>query len=267
MIIDSHVHLDVYTTKFIGLKERIADLKKIMKDNQISKSIILADAESKLTSMKELVLALNNEKDLLLVGTIKISNYNQKDLEEIETLLKEKKIIGIKLYPGYEPFYPADSRCDKIYDLCEKYNIPVLFHSGDTFESNYGMKYAKPEHIDDVAVKRKKLKIVIAHLGNPWLTDTMEILFRHENVYSDISGLDWEGFDDYWKKYYEKEIIKILKWCDCNKLIFGTDWPRMDSKVYFDYTKKNIKFVNSLKISKLDKEKIFYLNAKKVFNI
>lgn len=269
MIIDVHTHLDIFTTKEFPLKKRIFDLKKIMKENKISKSIILAttDTGSKAPSMKELILEIENEKNLLLIGTIKITDYNEKDLNELEGFLMKKKIIGIKLYPGYEPFYPNDSRCDAIYDLCEKYKVPVIFHSGDTFGSGLGMRYAKSEHIDEVAVKRKKLKIVIAHLGNPWLTDTMEVLFRNENVYSDISGLFWEDFDEYWRKFYGAEIIKILKWCGCNKLLFGTDWPCMDKELYFDYQKRYIKFVNSLKISKSDKEKIFYLNAQKVFGI
>ena len=68
-----------------------------------------------------------------------------------------------------------------------------------------------PIYIDEVAVKRPNLKIIIAHLGNPWIDETMLILNRNKNVYADISGLILNCFDEYWSKYYQEMIIKILK--------------------------------------------------------
>ena len=112
MIIDSHVHLDnYYYNQRIPLEKRLFNLKKIMKTNNISKSIIIADIDGGENgpSMQELVKLLKNEKNILLVGTIKITKHNQKDLNELRDLLVKKRIIGIKLYPGYENFYPFEN--------------------------------------------------------------------------------------------------------------------------------------------------------------
>ncbi len=268
MIIDSHTHLEVYTDSIIPPEKRVSNLKEIMKKTGISKSIILTDVEDNRLSSEEILKLIKNEPDLLLVGTIKITKHSNKDIKRLRELLSSKKIIGIKLYPGYEDFYPNDKRCDKIYDLCEEFNIPVIFHSGDTLGIGKGVKYSRPEHIDDLAVRRPNLKIIIAHLGNPWINDTMVILNRHNNVYSDISGLVPRTFDAFWKKYYSDQIIRLLKWCGGkNKLIFGTDWPFWDNDMYNTVTQEFVDFVNTLNISKEDKDKIFYLNAKKVFNL
>lgn len=268
MIIDSHTHLDVYTNKIIPPGKRVSNLKKIMKEGGISKSIVLVDIEKNSLSVEKLISLLKNEKDILLVGGAKITGISDKDIKKFRELLLNKKIIGIKLYPGYEEFYPNDQRCNKIYDLCEEFNVPAIFHSGVTLGTGLGIKYSKPEHIDEVAVKRPNLKIVIAHMGNPWVNDAMVIAERNKNVYLDISGLVPRSFDSYWKKYYEAEIIKVLKWCSGeNKLIFGTDWPFWEESMYLTLTKEYIRFVKSLKISLEDKEKIFSLNARKVFNI
>jgi predicted TIM-barrel fold metal-dependent hydrolase len=269
MIIDSHTHLDVYSNKLIPLKERIGNLKKNLKKNSISKAVVIASLEEDNyhPSMKELVTALENEKDLVLIGTISIDNLSKSKLTELEFFLKNKRIRGVKLYPGYERFYPFDKKCDSVYDLCEKYDVPVIFHTGETLGGGLGMKYAKPEHIDELAVKRPNLKIIIAHLGNPWITDAMVILSRNENVYADISGLVWKSFDSFWKKYYQTEIIKVVKYCLKNKLLFGTDWPCNDPSAYSTFQKDYIKFVNGLKISKKDKEDILSGNAKKLFRI
>jgi uncharacterized protein len=271
MIINSHIHLDIYTDKNISMKNRISNLKKIMKNSKIDKSIVIAsldDNTGKMGIMKELVPYIEKEKDLFLIGTLPIKKYTNKDIKELEKLILKKKIIGVKIYTGYEDFFPNDKRCDKIYDLCEKYTLPVIFHSGETFLEGMGIKYAMPIHIDEVAIKRPNLKIVIAHIGNPWTYETAVILNRNKNVYADISGIVWNCFDSYWKKHYSEIIIMLIKWCDGNnKLLFGTDWPCCDEKDYFKIDKSYIDFVNKLKISKKDKEKIFYLNAKKVFNI
>ncbi len=268
MIIDSHVHLEVYTNSIIPPEKRVSNLKEIMKKTGISKSIILTDLEDNRLSSEEILNLIKNEPDLLLVGAAKITNYSNKDIKKLRKLLINKKIIGIKLYPGYEDFYPNDKRCDKVYDLCEEFNVPVIFHSGDTLGTGKGIKYSMPIHVDDVAVKRPNLKIIIAHLGNPWINDTMVIMGRNKNVYSDISGLVPRTFDPFWKKYYSDQIIRLLKWCNGkNKLIFGTDWPFWDNEMYQTVTKEYVEFVNSLNISKEDKDKIFYLNAKKVFNL
>ena len=268
MIIDSHTHIDMYTEEKIPVSERIPNLKKIMKDSGITKSIILTDMEDGCLSMNEILFLIKDEKDILLAGTIKVTNHTDNDIAKLRELIKNKKIIAIKLYPGYEDFYPIDERCSKVYDLCEEFNIPVIFHSGDILGLGKGIKYSKPEHIDELAVKRPNLKIIIAHLGNPYTNDTLVILNRHKNVYSDISGLVPRTFDSYWKEHFQKEIIKILKWCsDENKLLFGTDWPFWDESMYFNLTKEYVKFVKSLDISEEDKEKIFYKNAEKVFNL
>ena len=187
MVIDTHVHIDEYTEKFHSPQERLQHLKQLMKESKVEKALIIQEIEAtyKPLSANQILTLIKKEKNLFLIATLNIK-YTKKEYQEIEQLLKTKKVKGIKLYPGYESFYPTDKRCDLIYDLCEKYDIPVIFHSGDTHESLIPIKYAMPIHIDEVACKRRNLKIIIAHLGNPWIDDTMMVLSRHKNVYADI---------------------------------------------------------------------------------
>ena len=117
MIIDSHVHLDVYTDKIISPVKRISNLKEIMKKSKISKSIVLNDIEDNSLSIDDLLVLLKNEKDIFLVGGVRVTNISDKDIKKLRELILNKKIIGIKLYPGYEEFYPNDLRCNKIWLL------------------------------------------------------------------------------------------------------------------------------------------------------
>lgn len=56
------------------------------------------------------------------------------------------------------------------------------------------MRISHPPHVDDVAVDSPNLKAVICHVGNPWIRDCMEVVYR--NVYADISGLVLGDFSD-----------------------------------------------------------------------
>src|SRR3989344_3032966 len=119
MIIDAHIHIDQYGDSFKSHKERLDNLKILLKKAKVNKAILIQDIEAKgnpLTT-KEILDLIKKEKNIYVVGAVKITHHAKKDLQELEQNLKEKKIIGIKLYPGYEPFYPKDKRCDPIYDL------------------------------------------------------------------------------------------------------------------------------------------------------
>jgi len=64
-----------------------------------------------------------------------------------------------------------------------------MIHTDDAFSSTTKLKYAHPLNVDDIAVDNPELKIVMCHLGNPWLIDCQQILHKNRNVHADISGL------------------------------------------------------------------------------
>ena len=240
-----------------------------MKQAQVDKAIILCCVDAvnrKAVQMDDILELVKNEKNIFVVGTLSI-NYTPAQLGYVKELLQQKRIIGIKFYPGYEAFYPNDNRLDAAYALCEAYDVPAVFHSGETYGRGVGIKYSMPIHIDDLAIRRPNLKIVIAHLGNPWLDEVMVILNRHTNVYADISALVWRGFDSCWKPYYSDAIVRLIKWNDGqkHKLLFATDWPCHNDAVYYTFMKEYVRFVKQLRISKEDKELMLYKNAQKVF--
>lgn len=267
-IIDSHLHLDLYDNNNVPSAERVLKLKKEMKSANVEKVIILQDiqAVSKVLSGDEIFKLIQNEKFLFFAPTIEIEKCKKSDLEKFEKLFEKEKAVAVKLYPGYESFYPNDDRCKQIYDLCEKHNKPVIFHEGDTLNGKASVRYAHPLFIDDLAVARPDLKIVIAHLGNPWMKETALILANRSNVYADLSGLIYGGFDQKLIAYLRDDINRLIAWCDgSGKLLFGTDWPYNSENVSGGLMNGYINFIQSLDLNAEDLEKIFYNNAEKLF--
>ena len=57
---------------------------------------------------------------------------NSSDLEGDINELISLELKGVKLHPDIQNFKIDDYRCLKIYELCEKYHLPILMHTGDS---------------------------------------------------------------------------------------------------------------------------------------
>ncbi len=269
MIIDAHTHIGKLENSPLANRPfediRTALLLE-MKKGGVDHALVLAawHGDQDDPSTDTLIKLTEKIPNLHVIGSLNVVKYNKKDLEKIESLIRAKKIAGVKLYLGYQHFYASDPIARPIYELCDKLGVPVIFHTGDTlaYRTFAKVKYAHPLAIDEVAVDFPNLKIVIAHLGNPWLMDCAEILYRNPNVYADISGLFLhDGFDSSYGKMMILKIKELIAYTqNPRKLIFGTDWPLAGMKEYIQYVKK-------LGISKNDLEYVMYKNAAKLFGI
>jgi predicted TIM-barrel fold metal-dependent hydrolase len=205
--------------------------------------------------------AIGEASDLGVVAGISYLNYRERDLRALADDLEAGRVKGLKLYPGYEPFYPHDRRLRVVYDLAEEFHVPVMIHSGDTYSPQGKLKYAHPLEIDEVAVDHRNVKFVICHLGNPWLTDAMEVVYKNPNVYADISGLILGEFTEAFEDYMSDEIEDVITYAgEPERFLFGTDWPICSMKSYVDFTSR-------LQIPERDRRLLMYENTRRLFRL
>jgi len=270
MIIDSHVHLfnlpdsPLAKTTFA---QNLTALQKEMRANRVGHAFILANYRRKrpdAPATEDVLKLVRGLKNISVLGSVDIENYGQADLDELGGWLERKEIVGVKLYPGYQKFYPNSPACEPVYKLCLKHGVPVIFHSGDTWcgdGETAKVKYSHPLVIDDVASEHPDLKIVIAHMGNPWLTDCAEVLYKNENVYADLSGLVvGTPLNSPYGRLTRRRVLDLMAYCSPRKLLYGTDWPLSAMGPY-------LKFVRGLGLGKADAEFVFHKNAEKLFGI
>jgi len=235
-------------------------LLQTMRKNNVNHSLILAEISpivgSKPMNHEDILKLIEPYPQLHLVGKVPLKfSRNAGYLKKVRKHVEAREMLGIKLYPGYEPFYPHDNRFDKVYDMCEEFEIPVMLHSGDIMEKGY-LKYAMPLHVDELASGRPDLKIIICHMGNPWQLDTAAVTSKNVNVYADTSGLFDKKLDRGMKIFLQHRIEEFISWnAKSEKLIFGSDWPITD-------VKDTIDLINGLHITRKDKKLIFSDNAK-----
>ncbi|HZF21457.1 MAG TPA: amidohydrolase family protein, partial [Dongiaceae bacterium] len=100
------------------------------------------------------------------------------------------------------------------------------------------------------------------HFGNPWFEDVAELIYKHPNVYTDISGLATPGA--YAEKYAEwlaRKISEAIYFAaSAEKIIFGTDYPVTKHS-------ETLALVSRLDVDEPDKEKILWRNAVRVFHL
>lgn len=264
MIVDCHVHVNNYHDETADrLTENVALLKHEMKKNRVDASLILTSYKvvPGRPSTRAVVEAVKDSPNLFVVAGISYSDFTQRDIDEIRELITAGSVVGLKLYPGYEPFYPADEKLQPVYRLAAETGVPVMIHCGDTFTAKGKIKYSHPLNIDEVAVDNPDVNFLICHLGNPWIRDTMEVIYKNANVYTDISGLVLGDFSDRFEKFMHKQLQEMLTYgAEPEKCLFGTDWPISSMESY-------VEFMDSLGIPQRDKNKMMYENAIKLFKI
>ncbi|WP_221564775.1 amidohydrolase family protein [Alkalihalobacillus sp. TS-13] len=192
-------------------------------------------------------------------------NPHQLDEEAMVRLRSEvqkPEVVGLKIYLGYYPFYAYDEVYEPVYELAKEFDLPIVFHTGDTYSERGLLKYAHPLTLDEVAVKHREINFVMAHFGDPWTLDGAEVVYKNRNVFADLSGLVVGTGDDI-KRYKESprffnHLLHALTFTDnYSKFLFGTDWPLVPVKPY-------IEFIKSI-IPKKHHEDVFYNTALNVF--
>ncbi len=262
MIIDSHIHISTWISQksFPGIKK---DLFLNMKKNKISYSIVIPDnvPNPQCADMDNVMDLVRGESKLFMVGTLKISKINKQSLARIDNLFKEKIIRGFKIFPGHDPIYPTDKRWYPVYKLCVKYDLPLLIHTGINTGDKECAKYNDPKYIIKIAKAYPKLKIIIAHYFWPKLDYCYSMTEGFNNIYFDTSAMaDKEVLEESGGIKKMREILAKTIKRNPDNVLFGTDWPMCD-------VKKHIDLINSLNITKEEKNKVFYQNAIRVFKL
>ena len=167
-------------------------------------------------------------------------------LEELVSL----KLRGVKLGPIYQNIHPLDARMLKVYEFCERSGLPIMIHQGTTFPRKAPLKYALPILLEDVALEFPALKMVIAHLGHPWIDDTLVLIRKQPNLYADISALHYRP----WQFY--QALITAKEYGVLHKLLLGSDYPFTTPEATIDALRNFNKLVEGTNLPRLETAEI-----------
>jgi hypothetical protein len=265
MIIDAHVYLNNVHTK-VGRPtvQNVRELFEKMDEHGIDHAVVHTSykIDDDHPSIEQVAELLARDSRTTLVEGLRWRKEPRTDLFELEHRIRDGAVRGIKLYPGYEDYAINDPSLESVMRIAEKYSVPVLLHTGDTWRKDAKLRFAHPLLVDDVAVDYPNVKFVMCHLGNPWFQDTAEVLYKNENVYADISGLILRDFDYAFEGYVMQRVKDMILYMgDPGKqILFGSAWPLVRMGPYLG-------FVDALGLTDEQKENVLWRTSKRLFRI
>ncbi len=171
-------------------------------------------------------------------------------MEELERTHHVLGARGIKLGPIYQGVHPKDDNYRHIYSYAQKHNLPIVIHMATTYTHSYPLEFARPIHMDEIAIDYPELKIVIAHLGHPWIGETIAIIRRQPNVYADLSALYYRP----WQFYNAMQLL--VEYGTWKKVFFGSDFPFTKPSESITGVRNVNRFVEATKLPKIPEEVI-----------
>lgn len=253
LIIDAHTHTD-----FSGGVEQTSGIPKT--ESEYFKEWREAGVVGAVAHTSQTLGNFHNLKDRNVIYCAGVGT--DVDVAAIDSGLKSGKYGCIKIYLGYVHRYAYDQAYEPVYKLAEQYDVPVVFHTGDTYSTRAKLKYADPLTIDEVAVDHPRVRFVIAHCGNPWIESAAEVTYKNPNVFMECSALLIGDSSQTPKEKVETYVTRPIAWIfgyieDPTKLMFGTDWPLNKMKPYLEAYKSAI--------PKEHWKAVFHDNAVRVF--
>lgn len=268
--IDVHVHLSGRKDDALlpyarrnGLSYTLGELSRLMKGNGIARALLLSPPlKSGAPLPNEEVMATCQTSGGLLSPVLTVAP-TAREVKEAVSMAREAEgtVKGFKVLLGYTEVFAYDPVFDGLYDYAEKEGLPVMFHTGDTADSRGSLIHSHPLTLDALANARPGLKIVACHFGNPWFDDVGELLYKHENVYADVSGLAVGGgrYSLRYTEWLARKLSEAIYFAGgADKVVFGSDYP-----VTLQSTA--LALVAKLGIDEVDKRKILSRNARRVF--
>lgn len=276
VIIDAHIHFSSIASfqdaarKESGCVYSLTGLQTELARNKISGAVAMGLQETHsfgfpdmaASNPMELDLSKSWPEQLFVCPGINPHELSERSLKKIENALQHPRAVGVKLYPGYYHFSVNDPVYEPVYELAANYNLPVVMHSGDMYSDRGLLKYSHPLAVDELAVTHRRNQFIIAHMGDPWVKETAEIVRKNQNVWTDISGLLIGDRNSILETCCEPLILNefrhaLMYAASWDKILFGSDWPLAPMDIYLDFIKKIV--------PEKHLEKVLGKNALKIF--
>ena len=220
-------------------------LRKSLEKNGITQAVVLPIATKK--EQVPTINAFQSSLDRTSFIPFGAVHPDTENFEEVISFFKKHDIKGIKLHPEYQNFYMDAPHYFPLYEALASAEIRIIFHAGKD-PGPFSCDHALPEGFKNVRRNFPDLKIVAAHMGGWQLWEESYQELCGESFYFDTSAI--YGLID------RDLFVRMVDKHGSDFILFGSDSPWFDQGEAF-------KWINSMPLTDVRKEKIFHLNAER----
>ena len=172
------------------------------------------------------------EKCSRFIGFASVDPRSPNALDELEKVIKEYGLQGLKLDPSLQQFDISNKDYSyPLYQLCSELDIPIFFHCGMSWSPIGQAALAHPLMLEKVIQDFPKLKVIIAQFAWPWVNEAFMLGIKYKNVYFDTSILFSGTPSDSVRQVLDQQIgLKNVERSLSGQIVFGSNTPRVDPK-------------------------------------
>lgn len=159
-----------------------------------------------------------------------------------------------------------DPKLQPFFALAEEFDVPVLIHHHGTAGPSdlFRISIGHPEQLEEVLIRRPKLRLFMENSGFPFLDETIALMYRYPQAYGDVSTGTWiyprQVFHSYLRGLMDAGLGK--------RIMFGSDqmqWPEAiddainaieSARFLSEEQKRDIFYNNAARFLRLSEEEI-----------
>ena len=174
----------------------------------------------------------------------------------IQSAITEYNVKGLKIMLTFRKKKLNDEVILPALEVASNNKIPVLMHTGypPPGTKKKVLSYSNPIHVEEIIDSFSNLKIILAHMGYPWVDIAISLAVQYPNIYLDISNLTYMM-----PNRLKELLLRAKEIIGLHKILFGTDGfvPEMIeiAAQYFDeadfLSQKEIDMILGLNMKKL----------------
>ena len=190
----------------------VGNLKHEMEELGIEHSVVLPIDFPVLSRNAEIVLSIARDQPAMIpFGSVHPYAFNVEGKLDKQVAMGVK---GIKVHPAVQMIRADNPRAMRLYKLCGKRNLPVLFHCGPV-----GIELEKSRELSQVVYYEKpiaqnpEVTFILGHSGALQMEQALDYAKRYPNVILEVAGQSLAN------------VRRILEQANPDRVMYGTDWP------------------------------------------
>jgi predicted TIM-barrel fold metal-dependent hydrolase len=200
---------------------RYEEHRRAMDAADVDVSIVLAlvSCHVELEIPNEYVAGFVQDNPGRAIGFASVDPNDPQAVDQLRYAATELGLKGLKLSPPYQGFHPHSPQAWRVYEAAAELGLVMTFHQGGVFLRRGFLEYAYPALLDKVARSFPSMNIIIAHMGQPWVHETVAVLFKNPNVFADLSaryGRPWQLYNI---------MLNAIDYGVTDRVLFGSDFP------------------------------------------
>jgi len=240
-------------------------LLKLMDNAGVEKAVLLA-LDAKVSKgytipSNTTVYKLVKKAEERLVGFASVNPKDSEALKELKTAIEDYGFKGIKIHPPIQGIDPLDRDMYKVYERAIEYDVPILLHSGFTWVYGYSIDTCNPVRLEKIAIHFPELKLILGHMGWPWVREAVALAMKYPNVFLETSNVYTGTPEEHMRHIFQECMPKrLFDRFIREKVIFGSDYPRIEID-------KMVGALKDLDLEDMTKEKILRENALNILKL